>query len=66
MHERLRSHSQAAASEDLIPALASDPELGRYLPPERIRALMTDAGSHIGDAPGQCDIIVKRIEEVVS
>lgn len=62
MHERLRAHSQAATGEDLIEALAADPELRRYIPPERIRAVMAQTEAHIGDAPERCDVIISHIE----
>jgi adenylosuccinate lyase len=63
IHERLRAHSRAAMGEDLIEALAADSELGRYLPPERIRAAMAQTEAHIGDAPKRCDAIISRIVE---
>jgi adenylosuccinate lyase len=57
MHERIRCHSLSAWDEiqqgqpnPLAGLLASDPELLRYLPEERIRALL-DASAYVGDAP---------------
>jgi adenylosuccinate lyase len=63
MHERLRTHSHAASGDDLIAALAADPDLSRYLPPERIRAALSQTEAHVGDAPARCDAIIEQIEE---
>lgn len=62
MHERLRTHSQATSGDALIAALAADPELTRYLAPERIRAALVQTEAHVGDAAARCDAIIERIE----
>jgi len=62
MHERLRAHSQAASGDALIAALAADPDLTRYLAPERIRAALAQTEAHVGDAAARCDAIIERIE----
>ena len=57
MHERIREHAMIAWQQvwagepnSLAEHLAKDPELARYLPPERILQLL-NAREHIGDAP---------------
>jgi adenylosuccinate lyase len=57
MHECIREHAMVAWRQiwlgepnPLAERLAEDPELGRYLSPERIRQLL-DARDHVGDAP---------------
>lgn len=65
MHERLRAHSQTASGDALIAALAADPELTRYLTPERIRAVLAQTEAHIGDAARRCDEMIRYIENNV-
>lgn len=67
MHERLRQHSMAAWAElartghnPLYELIRDDAELLRYLPRERIEALM-DASKHVGDAPERARALAKTI-----
>src|SRR5574341_377038 len=67
MHERIRDHSMAAwesvrmgEENPLVGLLAADPELVKYLPSDRIRALM-DALQYIGDAPQRARTIADKI-----
>ncbi len=71
MHERIREHALAAWAalsrgepNPLADRLAADPEITRYLPPERVRALL-DAREHLGAAPRWARRIAARVREVV-
>ncbi len=71
MHEVIREHSMAAwtvvavdqASNPLPEKLASDPNILRYLPVERVMALM-DASDYVGDAPERARGLAAEIRNV--
>ena len=70
MHERIREHSMAAWAalqsgepNPLVERLCADPEITRYLPPDRARELL-DARAHIGDAPARAQEMAQRVRRV--
>ncbi len=71
MHEVIREHSMAAwavvaadqAPNPLPEKLASDPTILRYLPAERVLALM-DATDYVGDAPERARELAAEIRNV--
>ena len=71
MHERLRRHSLAAweairagRPNPLPQSLAADPEVRRYLPEERLQALL-DVSRYLGLAPKRAREMARRVREVV-
>ncbi len=69
MHEMIRQHAmeawravQEGKPNPLIDRLAKEPEICRYLSPDRVRTLL-DASDHIGDAPQRARRMAARIEE---
>jgi adenylosuccinate lyase len=71
MHEVIRQHALAAwqavlkgEGNPLTNRLASDPEILRYLPEERVRALM-EAGGYVGDAPRRARRMAAMMREFV-
>ena len=71
MHEVIRGHAMAAwdavqkgGPNPLAGRLAADAEVLRYLPAERVRALL-DASGHIGDAPERARQVAAAIRERV-
>jgi adenylosuccinate lyase len=69
MHEVIRGHAMAAWDEvqqgqpnPLAERLAADPEVLRYLPADRVRALL-DAAGHIGNAPERARQMAAAIRE---
>ncbi len=73
MHEVIRRHAMAAwqtvmSGEDHNPLpelLASDPQIGVYLTPEEVFALL-DASQHIGDAPERARKLAQTIRTALS
>jgi adenylosuccinate lyase len=72
MHERLREHSMAAWRQvaqgepnPLGKLLNADEEITRYIPAERIRALL-DARRHIGDAPDRARLLAAEIRQALA
>jgi adenylosuccinate lyase len=72
MHERLRAHSMQAwarvaaeGSNPLCEMLSADGEITRYIPGDRVRALM-DAGSYVGDAPERARRLAGEIRHALS
>ncbi len=71
MHEVIREHSMAAwavvatdqTSNPLPEKLATDPTILRYLPAERVLALM-DASDYVGDAPERARGLAAEIRNV--
>jgi adenylosuccinate lyase len=71
MHEVIRQHAldawqavQKGEGNPLADRLASDPEILRYLPEERVRALM-EAGDYVGNAPERARRMAAMIREFV-
>ena len=69
MHELIRGHAMAAWEDvqhgepnPLADRLATDPEVLRYLPADRVRELL-DATSHVGDAPERARQMAVTIRE---
>jgi len=69
MHEKIRALSMQAwenlrSGEDnqLIELVATEAEFLRYLPEDKLRALM-DASGHIGDAPQRARALAKQIRD---
>jgi adenylosuccinate lyase len=69
MHEIIRGHSMAAwgavwigESNPLADLLAADPEVLRYVKPDRVRELL-DASSHVGDAPQRARQMAQTIHD---
>jgi adenylosuccinate lyase len=65
MHERIRQHALAAWAEvsagrpnPLSDLLCADPEITRYLAPDRARALL-NADDYVGDAPARARALAK-------
>jgi adenylosuccinate lyase len=72
MHERLRSHSMQAwarvmadGSNPLCEMLSADGEITRYIPGDRIRALM-DAERYVGDAPERARRLAAEIRRTLA
>lgn len=72
MHERIRQHSLAAwdaiergEPNPLPDRLAADPVIVRFLPAERVRALL-DAHGYVGDAPRRARDLAGMIREKLS
>jgi adenylosuccinate lyase len=72
MHEIIRGHSMAAwgavwvgEPNPLADLLAADPEVLRYVKPDRVRELL-DASSHVGDAPRRARQMAQTIREAVT
>ncbi len=72
MHERLREHAmhawgeiQAGQPNSLAELVTGDPELGRYLAPAELHALM-DASGHVGDAPQRARQLAEAIKELTA
>lgn len=72
MHEVIRLHAmeawrvvQKGKPNPLTDRLAKEPEILRYLSPDRVRALL-DASEHIGNAPQRARRIAARIQEEVA
>ncbi|MEW5868035.1 MAG: adenylosuccinate lyase [Chloroflexota bacterium] len=71
MHELLRQQSMQAWSEvqagqpnPLAQRLAADPQLQRYLPPDKLLALM-DASAHLGDAPQRARQLAQQVRRAL-
>ena len=71
MHEVIRGHAMAAwdavqqgGPNPLADRLAADAEVLRYLPAERVRALL-DASDYVGDAPERARQVAAAIRERV-
>ena len=71
MHEVIRQHAVAAwravqtgEGNPLADRLASDPEVLRYLPEERVRALM-EAADYVGNAPERARRMAAMMRELV-
>ncbi len=71
MHELIREHGMVAWAavqrgepNPLTERLATDPEVLKYLPAERVRELL-DAGDHIGDAPERAREMAALIREAL-
>jgi adenylosuccinate lyase len=71
MHEVIRQHAMGAwravqegEPNPLIDRLAKEPEIRRYLSPNRVRTLL-DATGHIGDAPQRARRMAARIQKEV-
>ena len=71
MHEVIRGHAMAAwdsvwqgESNPLADLLAADPEVLRYLPASRVRALL-DATGYVGDAPARARQMAHTIRRTV-
>ncbi|MFH1086268.1 MAG: adenylosuccinate lyase [Chloroflexota bacterium] len=72
MHERIRAASMAAwaaiqggAPNPLAELLAADAEIGRYLPPAQVRAILA-RGAGVGDAPQRARALVAHIRAALS
>ena len=72
MHERLRRHSMAAWEEvragrpnPLPQRILDDPEMRRYLPEERLHALL-DISGHLGLAPKRAREMARKVEGLIS
>ena len=71
MHEVIRRHSMAAWEEvragrenPLAASLSTEPEVLRFLPVERVRALL-DASGHLGDAPTRAREMGERVRRAI-
>jgi adenylosuccinate lyase len=71
MHELIRQRAMAAWStlwagqpNPLADTLAADPEVLRYLPTERVRALL-DASTYVGDAPERARGMAQTIRDAL-
>jgi adenylosuccinate lyase len=71
MHEVIRQHAvaawqavQAGEPNPLVDRLAADAEILRYLPEERVRALL-GAREHIGNAPERARRMAGMMRELV-
>ncbi len=71
MHERLRRHSLGAWEEmragrpnPLLQRLLDDPEIRRYLPEERLYALL-DISGHLGLAPKRAREVARKVKGLV-
>jgi len=71
MHEVIRQHAmeawravQEGKPNPLIDRLAKEPEIRRYLSPNRVRTLL-DASGHVGDAPQRARRMAARIQKEV-
>ncbi len=72
MHERIREHSMAAwaaiqrgQENPLLGLLAADPMITAHLPPEAVRAILTE-GAGVGDAPERSRALAQMIRERIS
>ncbi len=70
MHERLRQHSlkawdavQRGAPNPLEDLIVGDTEIGRYVTPERLLALMS-VSAYLGDAPQRALTVAQTIREI--
>ena len=71
LHEVIRRHSMAAwealragQPNPLTDLLASDSEIGAYVPAEQVRHLMNAAG-YVGDAPARARAFARHVRSVV-
>jgi adenylosuccinate lyase len=71
MHEVIRQHAmeawqsvQQGQPNPLADHLAAEQEVLRYLPADRVRALL-EAGGHIGDAPERAKQMAQKLREYV-
>jgi adenylosuccinate lyase len=71
LHEVIRRHSMTAwealrsgQPNPLTDLLASDPEIGAYVPAEQVRHLMNAVG-YVGDAPARARTFARHVRSVV-